>query len=152
MVIDIQSLEEMARKPANTGAQGRSMRSIVAANLDKIEAARVNGWPLASIAASLGIDCANPGSRLSAYLTSLKKGAERRKPAPVSAPVAAPVAPTAAPEPPKFIPGQLPPIPGYEAPKPNMSPELAELARRAEERSAERRAAKAARESQPKEE
>lgn len=145
MVIDTQSLEEMARKPAKTGAQGRSMRSIVAANLDKIEAARANGWPLASIAASLGIDCANPGSRLSAYLTSLKKGAERRKPALVPAPVAAP-------EPPKFIPGQLPPIPGYEARKPYMSPELAELKRVADERLAARLAEKAARESQPKEE
>lgn len=137
--IDDSELDKMAaRSPEDLRDIRKSTRARVAERLDKIEAARANGWTLDQIADALKI---KSGHILSAYISSIKI-AEKKK-------IASP--PVAAPAPPKFIPGQLPPIPGYEAPKPNMSPELAELARRAEERSAERRAAKAARESQPKE-
>lgn len=138
-------LDKMAaRSPGDVSDSRKSKRALVAERLDKIEAARANGWTLDQIAEALNI---KDGHILSAYISSIKI-AEKKKTAPP--PVVAPVVPTAAPEPPKFIPGQLPPIPGYEAPKPTMSPELAELARRAEERSAERRAAKAAQQAQPK--
>ena len=76
------SLDDLVAHPPpdrpHKSTVGKSLRSKIAANLDKIEAARRNGWRLDDIARAIGIDCAAPGARLAAYLSSIKKSAARR--------------------------------------------------------------------------
>jgi 3-methyladenine DNA glycosylase Tag len=57
----------------------RSMRSIIARNTHKIEAARQNGWSMSEIATSLGVGGADPAATLRSYLWSIKKSAERQQ-------------------------------------------------------------------------
>ncbi|HQT90302.1 MAG TPA: hypothetical protein PK677_17515 [Acidiphilium sp.] len=150
MTLDKQSLDEMARNPASpdvkTGGRGKSLRATVAANLDKIDAARANGWPLANIAAALGFECNNPGSQLSSYLASIKRSNQKRA---AKRGLAVPT-PQPAPEQPKFIPGQLPPPPGAGASGAYETPEFTAMRLRAEEKSAALLAEKLARQSEPK--
>ncbi len=110
MILNLKELQELASTPASKEKKSKvSTRSIVAENLDMIERARANGWPLRRIAETIGIECKDPGSRLSSYIASIKR-AEKKKRAPT-----APLAPSqrAGELPrPRLDVSQLPPPPG----------------------------------------
>jgi DNA-binding transcriptional MerR regulator len=143
--IDVDELNKMASSPApNTAHSQKSKRAIVAEVLDKIEAARANGWPLDRIAEALNI---KSGQVLSAYISSIKI-AERKKSTPPPPP--SPPAPAQRPgtlDLSKYDPSTLPPPPGSQN-KPET--DFDRLKRETDARLKERIAALQAESNQPK--
>lgn len=153
---NIELLDKMAREPSTrllAAAAGEgSMRAKIAASLDKIEAARRNGWPLDDIARALGMEGESAARKLSAYLSAINK---KRRPTPAKAAQAAPPpVPAQAPSQPavglprpRLDVSQLPPPPGSrKAPETDFD----RLKRKTDARLQEQIAAIQARSNQPK--
>jgi hypothetical protein len=83
-MIDDDKLDAMTRVAVVTTdnkarAKGQlSVRAQIAARMDKIEAARANGYSLAEIAKTFGLTGPLAAQKLSSYLSSIRKGEQKR--------------------------------------------------------------------------
>lgn len=112
---NLDKLEILATTKADSGRQKTvNMRRKIIENLDKIEAARANGWTLDQIADAIGIVAKNPRSTLSAYLISIKRSQQAsqtkpQNPLPPPAPARKPGTLDLS----KYDPNNLPPPPSF---------------------------------------